>query len=411
MLLENHTPIRTTSGKTYHTEKLLGVGGQAQVYLLQGGNFVFKRFTEDSLADDMTRVRWLLTQKFPKDLPLALPSDLVEQRDLRGYIAPFIKGESVAALSERNPSYEQGVQIAAGILSSLAEIHAYMTHGDVRAENILVTTDKVIFIDPDNYVAKGAPVQNCLGDLAVMAPEIRSSMDPRLVSTSSDVYAAAHLVHRFLMLRDDTSFAQDGDEMFAALAAGRWHSDTFGGKGRRDDGIEGKGFRAEMLDSVTASLFRAAFSADPKLRPTAAEFADHLNSILRNGRITFCPACRWPIIMELGRTHCVHSHHCGKPLPLPLVLLPNGKTVPLDQPLVIGREHVGQERVSSRHVMLTRAGNLVVARDLKSTNGSEMYVDGHWSVMSPSTDVYLEPHPTAPVLRLAGKVDLKLIYG
>ena len=105
--------------------------------------------------------------------------------------------------------------------------------------------------------------------------------------------------------------------MFAALAAGRWHSDTFGGKGRRDDGIEGKGFRAEMLDSVTASLFRAAFSADPKLRPTAAEFADHLNSILRNGRITFCPACRWPIIMELGRTHCVHSHHCGKPLPLP----------------------------------------------------------------------------------------------
>ena len=51
-----------------------------------------------------------------------------------------------------------------------------MTHGDVRAENILVTTDKVIFIGPDNYVAKGAPVQNCLGDLAVMAPEIRSSM-------------------------------------------------------------------------------------------------------------------------------------------------------------------------------------------------------------------------------------------
>lgn len=410
--------LRTTGGKTHTIQSHLGTGSQADVYVLDDGKLVFKRFRSE---EEMPRVRWLHKQRLPTDLPMALPLDVVDEGGHCGYIARLAQGSTLAELlASTDFSYADSVAIAHGIMDALARIHGHMAHGDVREENIFVAfhrgaagellLDGVVFIDPDNYSAPGAPQPLYLGDNLVMAPELRHSRDPAHVSCAADVYAAAQIAHLLLLRHSDTAFAATGPEFQAAMLAGRWHSDRFSSQ-RRDTGLHGEGFAAEMLDTRLASLFRAALQAKPELRPHAADFALHLGDLLNHGRIIHCPHCNWPMVLEPGITHCAHTHRCGKAFDAPKVLLPDGRRLALEQPLVLGRDQLGHERISRRHVLLQRAGPLVYVRDLAPANGTEVRFEPgkDWSKLPARADAYLSPHPSMPMLRLAG-VSVKLVF-
>jgi hypothetical protein len=346
----------------------------------------------------------------------------VEYASHAGYVAAFVDGEPLGDFFAREDlSYGDTARTAYALMRSLAAIHQHMAHGDVREENIFIrahrsasgewVVERVIFIDGDNYAAPGGPEPLYLGDHLVMAPELRASRDSRLVSRSADVYAAAQLCHRMLLRHDDASFVTTPEEFDSAMLEGFWHSDIYAGHRRRDTGLNGQGLPAEMLDKITASLFRAALQANPALRPSARQFADHLGALLAQQRIINCPYCELPLMLEPGVTHCGHKHVCGKLLPQPYVVLPGGRRLPVEGSLVLGREQLGQEQVSRRHLLLRRAGPLVCVSDLGSANGTRVRTapGAPWQQLPARSEIYLTPTPRESLVRVAG-VELGLVF-
>lgn len=415
--------IKTASGKSYQVDRLIGSGSQADVYLLNPlrgeARMVFKRFGN---RDELIRVKWLHRQRFPADLPMCLPVEIVEEASHAGYVTGFVNGEPLSDFFAREDlSYGDTARTACALMRSLAAIHQYMAHGDVREENIFIrarrsamgewVVERIIFIDGDNYAAPGGPEPLYLGDHLVMAPELRASRDSRLVSRSADVYAAAQLCHRMLLRHDDASFVETPEQFDSAMLAGYWHSDIYGGHRRRDTGLKGQGLPADMLDKTTASLFRAALQANPALRPSARQFANHLEALLEEQRIINCPCCDLPLMLEPGVTHCSHKHVCGKPLPRPFVVLPGGRRLSVDGALVLGREQLGNELVSRRHLLLRRAGPLVCVSDLGSANGTRVRTapGAPWQGLAPRSQIYLTPTPRESLVRAAG-VELGLVF-
>lgn len=409
--------IRTVGGKEHVIDRPIGTGAQAEVYLLQGGKWVYKAFIN---RNELARVRWLMERRLPADLPMCLPTDMVSASDHGGYITSFVDGMPLAEfLDIPGLTYGDTARAAYALMLSLSLIHRYAAHGDVREENVIVKAwrdssrewviEQMTFIDCDNYAAEGAPPPMYLGDNMVMAPELRTSKDPRHVSRAADVYACAQICHRMLLRHDDSSFATTSEEFDEAMRRGVWHSDTFNPR-RRDTGLDGHGLPAEVLDSLTSSLFRGAFNVDPALRPSARQFARHLGELLDQQRIVNCPHCNLPMMLEPGVTRCVYRA-CGKPFDMPQVVLPGGHRLPLDGALVLGREQLGSDRVSRRHLLLRRAGPLVYVRDLDSSNGTAVRTapDEAWQRLPAHAEVYLTPHPRESLVKAAG-VELRLTY-
>lgn len=402
--------VRTLSGKDHLIDRPIGCGSQAEVYLLRGGRWVYKRFVN---RDELERVRWLHDQGLPADLPLCLPVDLVDQVEHAGYIANFVEGITLAEyLDTPGLSYGDTARAAHSLMFNLSRIHEHLAHGDVREENVIVKVrrdatgefliERLTFIDADNYAASGAPLPMYLGDNMVMAPELRATKDPRFVSRAADVYAGAQICHRMLLRHDDSCFAATSEEFEQAMRAGVWHSDIFNAN-RRDTGLDGHGLPADMLDSVTASMIRAAVQGDPALRPSARQFADHLGNMLDQQRIVHCPHCHMPMMLEQGVTRCVYRA-CGLPFDMPHVVLPSGHKLALAGAIVLGRDQLGSDRVSRRHLLLRRAGPLVCVRDLGSSNGTAVRTSPHeaWERLPAHAEVYLTPHPTQSLVRVAG---------
>ena len=116
------------------------------------------------------------------------------------------------------------------------------------------------------------------------------------------------------------------------------------------------------------------------------------------------------MMLEHGVTRCVYRA-CGKPFDLPQVVLPGGRRLPLEGAVVLGRDQLGSDRVSRRHLVLRRAGPLVCVRDLNSSNGTVIRTapGEAWQRLPAHAEVYLTPHPRESLVRAAG-VELRLTF-
>lgn len=386
-------PGDTVKGRlgTYRILGQIGKGAQGTVYKAEiDGKLVAIKIFDGNGEEGSARANWLHSRKLRDDTPAVLPSDMVEAPDRKGsgYAMAFMEAPSLADFIEGREaaaSFADEMKFCTDIAAGVALLHAQgIAHGDLRPDNILrLPENRACFLDMDNYAADGQPYPpNMLGDIFWYAPELRKSRDACHVSTASDVYSLALILHQVLLRRHDHGHCDDLDDLEAAAASG-WNNDPFSGAGRDD------GYPVAMLDTQLAALMRASLSPDPKLRPAAYAWRDALMGILEEGRLFYCPHCCQPIFLDLGHD-CPHCRqHLGDPV---LHLGPDVHFPVRKGGLRLGRGELASTRVSGRHIHVQRMGPFLRVTDLDSTNGTR-YTDsaGHWRFLAPGHTALLAP--------------------
>ena len=197
----------------YEIERDLGEGGMATVYLAQDLKHrrkvaikVLKANVAASLATDrfLREIEIAANLSHPHIVPLF---DSGGEDDLLYYVMPFVDGESLRALLDRDGplSLDNGLRLTREIASALANAHRHgIVHRDIKPENILLTDGIAVVADFGISRAISAAAETggsltqsgfVLGTPHYMSPEQATG---EAVDGRSDIYSLACLLFELL---------------------------------------------------------------------------------------------------------------------------------------------------------------------------------------------------------------------
>jgi len=198
---------------TYEVEGALGEGGMALVYLardIKHDRQVAIKVLKPDLTASLGAERFLreirITAKLqhPHILPLY---DSGEADGLLYYVMPFVEGESLADMIEREKqlSIDEAMVITKEVAGALGHAHAYgLVHRDIKPDNIMMTGGHAIVADfgiaKAVSEAGGSGVTSTgtsIGTPAYMSPE-QGAGDPS-VDGRTDIYALGCMLYEMLI--------------------------------------------------------------------------------------------------------------------------------------------------------------------------------------------------------------------
>jgi serine/threonine-protein kinase len=205
--------LRAALADRYHLEEAVGSGGMATVYRaedLKHHRKVAVKVLNPELAAVIGAERFLreidtaakLTH--PHILPL---HDSGEADGFLFYVMPFVKGESLRALldRERQLPVEDAVRYAREVADALAHAHEEgIIHRDVKPANVLLEAGHAVLVDfgiaqavATSKEARLTRTGLSLGTAAYMSPE--QATGDRALDARSDQYALACVLYEMLM--------------------------------------------------------------------------------------------------------------------------------------------------------------------------------------------------------------------
>ncbi len=200
-------------GDEYEIEGPLGEGGMALVYLardVKHDRQVAIKVLKPDLAASLGAERFLreiqITAKLqhPHILPLY---DSGEADDLLYYVMPFVEGESLADMIEREKqlSIDEAIRITKEVAGALGHAHAYgLVHRDIKPDNIMMSGGHAIVADfgiskavSDAGGTGVTSTGTSIGTPAYMSPE-QAAGDPN-VDGRTDIYALGCMLYEMLV--------------------------------------------------------------------------------------------------------------------------------------------------------------------------------------------------------------------
>lgn len=391
--------VKDQQGRRYQIGSLLGCGAQAEVYEAQGPNgrtYAIKLFNASpTVGVELQRAQTLMAhvQSQNLKLPASVPLAMIQDGPQVGYVCELVPSATVLedVINAGQIQYSAALEIVAAVWQALANLHnAGLVHGDVHAKNVLLSQSGLVLIDLDNFALPGLaglPNPPFLGDLHVMAPELRSAMlqgQPagHLVTYASDVYAANALTYLLLVGDDDNMDAVGIDALHKAKLSGQWNGDPLGAG-------KSVNLNPSMLPVSLMSLVRQAWRGEPHLRPSAVEFAHTLQQVLADASCFTCAVCSQPVF---ANSHLHHCPHCRTALPAPALVNQAVKLVVDQGALTVGRNELGGDpAISSKHAVLQRMGPLLRFTERSSYGASQRNRGQGWEPIARSSAVVLKP--------------------
>jgi tetratricopeptide (TPR) repeat protein len=205
--------LRAALAGRYDIERELGRGGMATVYLAHDrkhGRALAIKVLRPELGEALGSERFLREIQIAANLthPHILPlHDSGEAGGLLYYVMPYVPGESLRALLEREKQLpiEEALRITGQVLSALTHAHSRgIVHRDIKPENILLADGEAVVADFGIARAIGAAGEGritqagtSLGTPGYMSPEqVVGDAD---LDARSDVYAVACLLYEMLV--------------------------------------------------------------------------------------------------------------------------------------------------------------------------------------------------------------------
>ncbi len=378
--------VKLGSGRRVETGDFINSGGQGMTYhateVNSGKRGVLKLFHKKfNNEDTRKRIRFIMKQNLKDDCPVIEPPlDILDTRETLGHYTPYVGEHSLEECLEK-PSFGfgEGIQLALSLSHALSKMHGRkIAHGDLQSENIRMekagSAVRLHIIDLDNFTVPGIPHPPCVGHNLYMAPELREALANKrtaLPSVETDLFSLGVLNHELLLLSHPSQGSDDSEADFhEAMTSGRWLMDPAGSC--RENGQNG-GYPPRVLNARLSSLFRRAFSRDPKERPCAESWKIELLRAL--DCIYSCPECGAPFLNDSSKTKCPLQGH-----PFPgLRLHVNGSLIPLTNgAVVLGRNELGgSQKISVRHAVFRRVGVETTVESL-GVNGTYRFNGSDW---------------------------------
>ena len=219
------------------------------------------------------------------------------------------------------------------------------------------------------------------------APELRMALAagrPAVPDLRCDLFSLSVLLHEILLSSHPaTGYDDTPEKVDAAMLKGWLHDPQRPG---RKIGVGG--LPPEILSSDIHRMFRRAFSCEPRVRPSAAEWESALLNV--QGALRYCPdqTCSMPFLVDAAKSSCPGCH---RPFPAFILRTESGLSIRVDSASVsVGRNELGgSPHVSLQHAMLRKTGPDLWIESL-GRNGTKRWDGSAWTRLPDRTRVLLQ---------------------
>ena len=205
--LKNGTVLRSDKGRSYTVNKLLGSGGQGEVYEVFDGNHKYALkwyFKNNATPRQKSILKNLIEHGKPSDSFL-WPEDFVKNEESFGYIMG-IRPKEYSSIEDLmtcrvEPSLESRLKACYNLTRSFQILHGEgYQYRDISRSNVFFEPESgnILICDNDNVVPGDEEKGGVLGTQAFMAPEIVRG--EALPSRNTDLYSLSVLLFQLMFI-------------------------------------------------------------------------------------------------------------------------------------------------------------------------------------------------------------------
>ncbi len=191
----------------YKVEKLIGSGGQGEVYSVTAGgkNYALKWYYQNTASKEQKGIIEKLIKKGSPDKRFLWPQDIIIEKNTFGYImdlrTPAYKSIVDLMTRRAEPTFKSLCTAGFNLSDCFQKLHSLgYCYSDISFGNAFLNPQNgdVLICDNDNVTANGAKNSSIAGTLGFMAPEVViGKSDP---STDTDLFSLAVLLFYMFML-------------------------------------------------------------------------------------------------------------------------------------------------------------------------------------------------------------------
>ena len=404
-LLQKNSVLYSQNGISYRVNKLLGSGGQGEVYEVTDGNknYALKWYYEHTATPLQKKILLDLLDKGKPSKDFLFPEDFIETDDGKffGYVMQLrpkeFKGIIDLMKGKVQPSFQNLIRACFNLTKGYQLLHSQgYQYRDISFGNVFFNPDngKVLICDNDNVVPNGIQESGILGTPSFMAPEIvRGEAKP---SRNTDKFSLSILLFYMLMIQHPLEGALEAKIHCMDLAARNklygtnpvFIYDPQNKSNRPVQGIHDNViiYWEKIYPQYLKDLFIKAFTVglhEPARRVTENEWLDCFSNMLAG--IVTCQNCGEENFYD--PEHEIHCWNCDSVVRIPAKLVVDKKKILITQNTKIFSHYLfddhDMEKIVAEVVRNPKNPKIWGLKNKTAQNWTYIKQDGSQIVVSP----------------------------